>query len=76
MGKDLKDFKRFAPATKENELKPYIALDTKSGYMVLIKYLLNSKEKTAKAQVDQLLTLNHENILPLNGSFKASDGGI
>lgn len=74
--KDLKDFKRFHPATKENELKPYAAIDTKSGYMVIIKNLLNSKEKTAKAEVDKWLTLNHENILPFNGSYKAPDGSI
>jgi serine/threonine protein kinase len=74
--KDLKDFKRYSPAAGENELKPYTALDTKSGFMVLIKYLKNSKDSLAKAEVDKWLTLNHENVLPLNGSFKAPNGGI
>jgi len=72
--KDLKDFKRFDSASKENEDKPYVALDTKSGYLVIVKTLQNSKEKTAKAEIDKLLTLNHENVLPLNGAFKKPDG--
>lgn len=72
--KDLKDFKRFDTPSKENEDKPYVAIDTKSGYLVIVKTLLNSKEKNAKADIDKWLTLNHENVLPFNGSFKKPDG--
>lgn len=72
--KDLKDFKWFDAQSKENEDKPYVALDTKSGYLVIVKTLLNSKEKHASAEIDKLMNLNHENVLPINGSFKKSDG--
>jgi len=41
---------------------------------VIVKTLLNSKEKNAKADIDKWMTLNHENVLPLNGSFKKPDG--
>lgn len=44
--------------------------------MVLIKHLLNSQEKNAKSEVDKWLTLNHENVLPFNGSYKTPNGGI
>lgn len=41
---------------------------------MLVKTLINSKEKTAKAEIDKWMTINHENVLPLNGSFKRADG--